>query len=823
MKLAKRVFIGLLVVAILVSSIAVAISADTAEPAYDDILKYYDPATSTIYVDEDFEGATYEGEFVNGADDKLSGRVELSVETDNNNNPTNKYMDMISGPITNTAAVGNMLYVVNINDENGDPAKLGTFVFDADIKASHIERAHLLCGDGCGYDDEFNSFANLPEVCPRCGAAVNVKKSGSPLVKVFVGETPHMDGSITGTALIVLDFARGKVLLNVGSSFTELDMAISENKWYSVHIVYEQNKFELIIADVANKDNKLTYRDISTPMHSVASVKVGYDSTSTFDGRDTVISLDNIYLQSGSDYRKTTPEELEALTKASIAQLKGMLFDDTVSLSTKFKVVDVYDKLLDVYGYTTTDAEVLSDIEAIKAQILVVYGESLKNTVSSINVRDSYEERFAHIETGKVVAERVRTYMSGDVADDIKNALSVYDAEVADLADDKVASEAFMAFVQEWFDDGYDFSSNDYKVLAEFYDAAKAAFYDEDKQSYKYNTTYPGISDAFNNHDLVRSKFEKMKSQSEAFVDAINELKDAVDAYADAKTAYDAVDPADTAALEAAAAQLSLAQADRLVAYAESKVLVYDNETCPGVTDALEFYEAQTELKAIGEVAENFLGFMAKATVAINLDTKEKYLDDAELLLDEVAIEYPGVAEAKEQYVTIRQSIADVRKAAADYIAAVAALDGLTGDELVAAVNNALALKEAGDILEIDGVIDANIALFDIYTSLRYAEASATKFVTLVGNIDNTASLATRFAAIKLANDARNVPDKTLSGVSEAEAVLNDAIALYDSDISEINASYAESTKNAADLSGAPITLEGVGAYVISFIKSLIS
>lgn len=822
MKLAKRVFIGLLAVAILVSSIAVAISAESGKPAFDDILKYYDPATSTVYIDEDFEGESYEGDVFNGADDQLSSRVEISAKTDDDGNPVNKYMDMISGPITNTAAVGDMLYVVNLNDQNGDPTKLSTFVFDVDVMASHYQRSHVACSAACGYDVLLNSYNNIPAACPTCGAAVNVRKSEAPVVKIFVGETQHAEGSVAGAALLILDFQSGKMLRYDGASYAELDISISENKWYGIHVVYEQNVFELTVTDKENKGKELLFEDLITPVHYVASVKVGYASTLDVDGRDTVISLDNVYLQSGNDYRNATAEELELLTRASIAQIKDMLFDSAVSLANKFKAVEVYDKLVDVYGYTTTDADTLLNIEAIKQQTLVVYAASLNDVVAGINTRNSYEDRLAYVEKYSAVAERVRSY--GAELDEAAIAdLNAYDLEATRLATDKEKSESFILFVQSWVDQRFDFYSNDYAVLEKFYSAVKNDYYDAASETYTYNSTYPGISTAFNNHVLVRNKFENMQSASTAFVKAVNDLNEAIDAYDSAKAQYDAVDPADADALAAAVAALSEAQTKRLSSYALARELIYENTTCPGVVGALASINSQTELQSIGNIAEKFLDLMSKAAASINIDAKEECLDVAADLLDVVANEYPGVSEAKEQYSALRQTISDSRAAAAAYIAAVNKLKGLSGNALVDAVNEALELQKTGNIIEIEGVVEANMTLDNAYSSIQFAKASAEKFITLVSYIDSNASLSDRFAAINAANAARNVPDSSLAGVSAATSTLDAAIAEYNADVAAINSAYADSAKIAADFSGASVTLGGVGAYVISFIKSLIS
>ncbi len=816
MKLAKRVFIGLLAVALLTSSIVFATSADASVPEYDDILKYYDPATSTVYFDEDFEGATYEGEIFNGADDKLSSRVEVSGDDD-------KYIDMISGPITNSAALGDMLFVVNPTDGEGNATKLSNFVYDATIMASHAVRAHLVCAEACGFDMSYNTDKDLPEVCPTCGSELISKTSRPPVVRVFVGEEAHADGSVAGTSLILLDFENNSVLRYDGASYTELDFVVEEGKWYNIHIVYEESIFALTITDAADSKKTLTVENMVTPMHSVGSLKIGYSSSASVDGRDSIISVDDVYLQSGNDYRNATPEELEALTKAALLRLQGMLEDATVTTEMKFNAVSVYDTLVDVYGYTSVDPEVLACIEAIENGVLNVYAQTLASAVDTINTRLSYEERLAHVANLEKCADRVREYLVEGVAEEIEADLLAYDTEVAALATDKENSERFIAFVNEWIENMYDFYSEDYAVLEDFYSAAKEAFYVIETNTYTYNSTYPGISDAFNNHVLVRTKFESMKSLSEAFVGAVNELKSASDAYAVAKEAYEAVDPADADALALAAAALSEAQTARLAAYADARVKLYENVTCPGVADAIAFYEVQAELNEIGEEAEHFLSMMAQAAASINLDAKEAFLDMAEALLATVAVEYPGVKEAMLQYDALRQSIADARQAAADYIAAVEALEGLEGDALVAAVENALLLQKTGNIIEIAGVVDANIALNNIHSSLLYAEACATKFITLVGKIDSEATIAERYAAIKAAEEARDVPNPALAGVSAAEAMLDGYIADYNADIESVNSSFTGAVKTAADFAGAPVTLPGVGALVASFIKSIIS
>ena len=63
-------------------------------------------------------------------------------------------------------------------------------------------------------------------------------------------------------------------------------------------------------------------------------------------------------------------------------------------------------------------------------------------------------------------------------------------------------------------------------------------------------------------------------------------------------------------------------------------------------------------------------------------------------------------------------------------------------------------------------------------------------FIALVGEIDASADLETRFEQLYLAKQAESKADASIKGVSEAKAILKDASIAYSATIAEVNSSF---------------------------------
>ena len=190
-------------------------------------------------------------------------------------------------------------------------------------------------------------------------------------------------------------------------------------------------------------------------------------------------------------------------------------------------------------------------------------------------------------------------------------------------------------------------------------------------------------------------------------------------------------------------------------------------------------------------------------------------------MLDTVDEDYPGVIEAKAEYQNLRQSIEDSIAAAAAYIAAVNALADLEGDALREGIAAALLLKEKGNIVEIDGVVEANIALDTAKSNIDLIDSYAEKYIRLVNMIDEDATLAERFAAIRLAKEAEAHADDSVSGVSLAKLKLAGIVVKYNDDVNNANSAFASVNSNASSFAGAASAAEGIFQKAFDFIKAI--
>ena len=148
MKIAKKVLIGLLAVAVLVSGLLVCIFADgevsdgndgVALPDYAAVLKYYDPMYSTLYANESYEDGSY------GHEVFVSRGSSSSFETAIKSYAGDNYLQLKLGHILDPDSAVDVAYRVNL----GETVKQA--IFSADIAAAHTlaylvgNNKHLFC------------------------------------------------------------------------------------------------------------------------------------------------------------------------------------------------------------------------------------------------------------------------------------------------------------------------------------------------------------------------------------------------------------------------------------------------------------------------------------------------------------------------------------------------------------------------------------------------------------------------------------------------------------------------------------------------------
>ena len=249
----------------------------------------------------------------------------------------------------------------------------------------------------------------------------------------------------------------------------------------------------------------------------------------------------------------------------------------------------------------------------------------------------------------------------------------------------------------------------------------------------------------------------------------------------------------------------------------------YDNETYPGITEAIAIY-TDTLVSGLGveiELADNFIKYVNKADYAIYVSAKQENLNVAAGYMDICHPEYRGVAEAKLLYAEVQAQVNNQVANANAYIAAVNALDSLSGSALDEAIKKAEGLQEAGNVLGVPGVTEANIKLSKIIASIDLGSRYCTYFINVVNSIDDTASPEDLYAVLREAKAAEADADASYKGVSEASAKLAKAIQDYNNRVNQANAEFTKATETAANTSGIGTTANTVADRVIALIKKI--
>ncbi len=778
MRIAKRALAGLLILTVLTCALFVVSFADNV-PEVDcaDLLTYFDPLTSKAYVNDDFDDGTYDGEYRVTADDTDYTRIEIT------SGDAGSYLSLVTGPVSNRFAIGEMAYIADTTDV---PDGRYALYVKCSVNAAYTARAIGKCSVECGYYIEAASVSEILDACPLCGAAVTKDASKAPAFSIYVGS----DASALGQRLVTLDFSADTVVYYGGSTDVTVPYTLNENTdaWYDVEIVLlENDEYSFSVKSQATGATASAEAIAAPAVGVTGNIAFGYAYTAA--NRDTVINLDDVVVQSGEEYRALPAGELEAKIGAAVKDFIAILEKGT-DTAKKLEAIETYTTIVDVYGFTTGNAEIAADMKTLDDMLFDVYYDMLKEAVDAIDKAADYQVRFDHVAAYTKVADKVEELISELELDDPKYAetLAAYSAECSELAVDKENTDKFIAYMEQLIKDGSNvFYTNDYETLKSFCENVQT--------NYPYNATYPGVESARDNHRIVLDKYTLYCAQSLAFVEAVN-----------------------TAASTDPALILNV----KLDAYEFATANFFSHDTFPGVADAIATLATLSDFAGIKAAAEDFINKLKVAEQSLYIDAQDDALAEAEAVMDLAHDDYVGVVAAKERCVALRAEISAKRVAAAEYIAAVAALEGKSGQALIDAVEAALEKQKTGNIPGIPGVTDANIALNNAHMAIETLRVYSEKFIVLVAAIDSADDLSDRYAAIKAAKAAEELADDSVSGVAAAKVKLAEAVSAYNTDTNGVNSAYASVVSQAGDLSGSTMNASDIVKLVIAFIKTLV-
>lgn len=738
MKMTKRIFIGVIAIAVLVSAFALSAFAAVDATNYDDVLEYYTQPTMAAWDFEDLTvGSLDKDAFASNYKTTFSSTTQYKLYGEGDS--TNKYL--------------------------------------------RIEKAQTKSANGffiC------SSETSTPAVYVAFDILGGTTADNLPLVRINVGDTIITNG-FSGNTVVTLDFKSGdvKYMDKTDASVTEPNKTLSGIKlaadtWYTVVLKVEGAKgLELTVTEKANTSNTATATG-AAPFTTYNVVNIG---AALADARNKVFfNLDNVAVFGGTYYRDAVNKQ--AAIEAGVVDLLGY-YNTLATAEEKLAVIDVYTKLVG-YGFAATGADATAAMNAFAKNAILIYSDATKVGVDAIDTSLTYAQRLAHVNAYAKYADNIPADLSALSADEkasVEAIVAAYNAEVEALAFNKDQSEKYYAAVN-----ALDVASTDYNVIVAQFEALGAL---------KPDATYV-TEDGVALEDVVATGAAyiatagKMITSSEAFVAAVANIATG----ADFVSKYE---------------NFKIAEAN-----------YFDNETFPGITAAVaDFNAIKAEFLAIEAASLGYINNVNNADYAIYLSAKREYLVVADEFFNSEDFEptFPGVAEANELKATLTQLIADKEAAAQAYIAAVNALDGLTGDALVAAINTAKGLQATGNIQGVEGIVEANIKLDNAISAIEIVSGRAAQFVTYVANIKAATTLEARFEAIAI---ARAIADSVTEGdgVAAAKTELAAAVTQYNADVKALNGGFAEVNAVASGMLVAPTTAAGVATKVVAFIKS---
>ena len=599
------------------------------------------------------------------------------------------------------------------------------------------------------------------------------------------------EGSTAGLSLVTLNFADGVVTYVSGMETDEdgkvtyltgnAEYALTEGAWYAVSFDYDaQNGVKLVVTNVADAEDTVTVEDIYLPFETVKNIRFGVHKEQS---EGVVLKLASVCAATGS--ARFNVSNHQKGVENEILKIYESYTSPDISIDDKLGVCDVINAVLG-HGFTTTNAAVNAAIKDIKLGSINLYANALADSLAVFNAPGTYYAKREAIDAGLEYASVLeKTDLSpasaAELAVILSNISAVRSADVT-LTNVETNSLSYIALLSEL---GDGLNSGDYQLLLSYYDAATALNPD---------LTYEGVADVNAIYLAIADKMEEIELEAEAFIADLDHL---------GNTERDFM--------------------DRYYHYLQFKDNVYENETYPGITEALNKYNNVVLPEILENIgyAENFILYVEKADFSTYISAKEENIRIADGYEKLCHPDFPGVAEAKALRVEVLAFIQLQKENANKYIEAVKALSTLTGNDLLAGIENAKELQKTGNVLGVDGVTDANMKLEQISSSKEIKESYSKYFITLVQSLESLETAEEIYSVLAEAKRAEGKADQTFPGVSEASVDLDTYITGYNDSVYFTNIEFVYATNVAANTAGIGTISNSVADYVIGLIPRL--
>ena len=598
------------------------------------------------------------------------------------------------------------------------------------------------------------------------------------------------EGNTYGVNLVTLDFAAGGISYVSGAQVdgdkttyvtTDLEYTLTLGAWYSVSLDYsaEQGAATLTVANVADPSDSVTVSDVYLPFDVVKNVRFGVHKA---QAEGALLKLASVCSATGS-VRFNVTNRQKGIEDGILKVYQSYTSSD-ISIDDKLVVCDIVNKIV-ASGFVTENADVNAAIADINLGSINLYANALASLLENYSTLDNYYAKRAVVDSG---LEYAAVLEDTDLSPVAPEDLAVILEDIAAVRDtdkhlEKVEADSntYIALLTEL---GENVSSSDYGFLLGYYDNVSVLDVDH---------TYDGVSDLDGVYSALVSNLDSIKYEAESFMAELALLAD---------TERDFM--------------------DRYYEYLE--FTVYENETYPGITEALAQYNDVVLPDILANIgyAESYITYIDRANFASYITAKEENVKLADEYADLMHPDFPGVSEAKVLREKVLEYVKVQKENAAAYISAVNALDTLSGNELLKGIENAQKLQKSGNVLGVPGVAEANIKLNQLMSNIELKTRYSEYFVSLVDSLNYVYKAEDVYNILIEAKHAEAKADQTYPGVSEASVDLEAIIEDYNDGVYFYNYEFVDANLIAANTVGIGETANTVADNVIAIIQNVL-
>ncbi len=759
MKMSKRIIIVVLTMAVIFSAFAFTASAEQVTiDNYDHVLDYFTEKTVFSY---DFAGEN--SDYTQSLLTPVSTRITHAL-VDDASAPGGKYFEtrIVYPSIGNG---GNNSVFMNWNDEEG----IDDFYLDVTLSAGkgeqtsaskipYFPRYRVVVG-GETFTDVNN--ANAAKDISIATLDFRAGDANGENVNTGIGRFSYLQKVVNESR----DPATGELVVTYTSKTATTSYEINAENWYTLSITYnvKEQAASITVTNVNDPADTITVTDGYIPLNVVKNIRVGVYGTDTQFSGGNILKIASLDAAGGTVRRNLV--DRDAGIDAAILDMYG-IFESDIPISDKIGLCDIVNKIVLDYGYISADDEVNNAINELRYGGINLYADEVADFLDYYSSLATYSDKREALDKNLPYADILEGMDLSLLGD--SNAVSAIENNIDKIrAADRALKDTeqqSLAFINALAGAEAVHESNDYNELIGYYNAASA---------YSPDLTYEGVEDVNVYYAAISDKLASMKVEADKFITKVNTASNENNSFIVRYETYLAID-------------------------------TNVNITYPGIQEALDVYNMTVKPyfdKQI-EISNSFISYVSKADYADYISAKQDNLDKAIEYMELAPADFPGVAEAKILYDDIQYYIDVQKKNANAYIDSVNALIGLTGYDLEAAVYVAQQLKDAGNVLGVDGVTEANVLLDTVIASIDLPDKYSSHFIRLVNSIDSAESIDARYALIIEARNAEKDATKSNKRVKEASAKLSAVIEAYNLEVSKINSSFSSANGVAVNTIG---------------------